>query len=664
MKKGEVTNMSFKWKNRRKILTMMLVLALILIVFVPVKNVRAEEDVFTRGFYNYKLNDKGNAVIVEYTGTESDVTIPESLDGHTVTALGSYLFQSNTTLKKLTMPDSVTGIGAENFDGCTNLLEVKLSDNLESIPYGEFYDCTSLEQITIPDRVTSIGRYAFHGCNSLTEITIPDSVTSIGLYAFFGCSNISSITIPKNVSKIEQGNVFGGCDKLSTITVDSENTHYYTQDNCNVIIEKARNENSNKNIIITAINSPTIPEGVDSLAIGAFDGLTLGDLYIPSSLTFIGCIMDSTIESITVDANNPVYDSRGKKTVIPKDVKIIGGIAFNGRIDIEEIDIPSNVEIIAPQAFEGSGLKTLRTNDGLKKIDTWAFKFCNRLQSIYISSTVESISTDAFEGCDNLSQIVVAEGNKQYSSPNGCNGVVRNDDNTLVIACKGTTIPYGSRDIDISNVYGLKKIVLPETVKYITRINYCNDLSELWIPASVTEIGDYVGWKCPNMTIITPKDSVAQAYAIEHDIPYRNEDIWPIGDNSGNKDNDNKETTSGQPTPSTIDTKTDTTEDTTTEEKKQETVQEKTKNAKDNKTTFNIKNKKTYKKSKKVTIKDKDGIKSVKLNGKKVKVKAGKKSISFKLSKYKKYLKKKNKWNKLVVTDVRKNKKSIQFKVK
>ena len=84
----------------------------------------------------------------------------------------------------------------------------------------------------------------------------------------------------------------------------------------------------------------------------------------------------------------------------------------------------------------------------------------------------------------------------------------------------------------------------------------------------------------------------------------------------------------------------------------------------DNATTFNIANKKTYKKSKKVTIKDTDGIKSITLNSKKIKIKSGKRSISFKLSKYKKYLKKKNKWNKLIVVDVNENKKVIQFKVK
>ena len=84
----------------------------------------------------------------------------------------------------------------------------------------------------------------------------------------------------------------------------------------------------------------------------------------------------------------------------------------------------------------------------------------------------------------------------------------------------------------------------------------------------------------------------------------------------------------------------------------------------DNQTILNVKSKKTYKKSKKVTIKDKDGLKSIKLNGKKIKVKKGKVSFSFKLSKYKKYLKRKKKWNKLVITDVKGNSKIIKFKTK
>ncbi|MBR1865578.1 MAG: hypothetical protein IJ801_03635, partial [Lachnospiraceae bacterium] len=80
-------------------------------------------------------------------------------------------------------------------------------------------------------------------------------------------------------------------------------------------------------------------------------------------------------------------------------------------------------------------------------------------------------------------------------------------------------------------------------------------------------------------------------------------------------------------------------------------------------TTINLKNKKIYKITTKVKIKDADGILSVKLNSKKVKLKKNATSVSFRLSKYKKSLKKKT-WNKLVVKDQKGKKTTIRFKIR
>lgn len=81
-------------------------------------------------------------------------------------------------------------------------------------------------------------------------------------------------------------------------------------------------------------------------------------------------------------------------------------------------------------------------------------------------------------------------------------------------------------------------------------------------------------------------------------------------------------------------------------------------------TKVNIKNKKKYSLAKKLTIQDNNGIQSVKLNGKTIKIKRGKKNISFKLSKYKNKLKKKGKWNRLVIIDQKGKRKTIKFKIK
>ncbi|MCR5203385.1 MAG: glycoside hydrolase family 5 protein [Lachnospiraceae bacterium] len=81
------------------------------------------------------------------------------------------------------------------------------------------------------------------------------------------------------------------------------------------------------------------------------------------------------------------------------------------------------------------------------------------------------------------------------------------------------------------------------------------------------------------------------------------------------------------------------------------------------KITTNLKNNKKYSKAKKVIVKANKGIKKITLNGKKVKCKAKKKKFTFKLKKYKKYLKKRKK-NKLIVIDMKKNKKIVKFVVK
>ena len=85
---------------------------------------------------------------------------------------------------------------------------------------------------------------------------------------------------------------------------------------------------------------------------------------------------------------------------------------------------------------------------------------------------------------------------------------------------------------------------------------------------------------------------------------------------------------------------------------------------KDKTTTFNIKNKAKIKKTAKIKIKDKDKIKKITLNGKTIKIKKNKTSITIKLKSYKKKLKKKGKWNTLKVTDNKGNTKTIKFKTK
>ena len=79
---------------------------------------------------------------------------------------------------------------------------------------------------------------------------------------------------------------------------------------------------------------------------------------------------------------------------------------------------------------------------------------------------------------------------------------------------------------------------------------------------------------------------------------------------------------------------------------------------------FSLKNRKAYKKTKKLVIKEADGIRAVKINGHGLKNVYGKTKVSFKLSKYKKYFRKKGKWNRIIVTDAEGRISILQIKIK
>ena len=125
---GGVLNMKKLWY-----LTIALVLILAALS-VPAVAAEEEPTQYTSGDFRYTLQPDGTAAIAQYTGSASELSIPDTLDGHAVTAIGDSAFRW----------------------------------------------CDSLTSVTIPDGVTTIGDYAFVSCCSLTSVTIPDSVTTIG----------------------------------------------------------------------------------------------------------------------------------------------------------------------------------------------------------------------------------------------------------------------------------------------------------------------------------------------------------------------------------------------------------------------------------------------------------------------------------------------------
>ena len=83
----------------------------------------AEPTVYTSGEWEYVLLEDGTAEIYDYFNYfTKDLTIPETIDGHMVTAIGDEAFYGCTSLTGVTIPDSVTSIGKYAFSGCKSLI--------------------------------------------------------------------------------------------------------------------------------------------------------------------------------------------------------------------------------------------------------------------------------------------------------------------------------------------------------------------------------------------------------------------------------------------------------------------------------------------------------------------------------------------------------------
>lgn len=135
--------------------------------------------------YNYDVTSYGTAVItsVDINDDSDEIIIPESIDGYTVTEIGSNAFVGCFYIKKITIPDTVASIGDSAFMSCTSLTEVTVGNGVTVLPDDCFFSCTALKTVNLPETLEAIGDDVFFGCDNL-DLYLPQSVKSIGSNAF------------------------------------------------------------------------------------------------------------------------------------------------------------------------------------------------------------------------------------------------------------------------------------------------------------------------------------------------------------------------------------------------------------------------------------------------------------------------------------------------
>ena len=509
----------------------------------------------------YEIED-GKVTITDCdTSLSGDIVLPSKIEGKPVTSIGDDAFYKCSSLTSITIPDSVTSIGSYAFYDCSSLTSITIPDSVTSIGSYAFNWCDSLTSITIPNSVTSIG-WAFDGCDKLNQInvdtantvyssvngvlfnkdktelirypegktdtsySIPDSVTSIGGNAFEYCSSLTSITIPNSVTSI--GWAFDGCDKLNQINVDTANTVYSSENG--VLFNKDKTE------LIRYPEGKTdtsyaIPNSVTSIGYSAFeDCSSLTSVTIPESVTSIGddAFYRTGIYNDESNWENGVlyignYLIKAKSTlsgeyVVKSGTKCIANCAFEDCRSLTSVTIPDSITSIGNRAFEDcSSLTSVAIPDSVTSIGDSAFWDCSSLASITIPDSVTSIDYRAFEGCSSLTSVYISDiaswcgiaFDSSDSNPLGSGA-------SLYLNGKLVTdliIPNSVTNIGNYAFYGcssLTSITIPDSVTSIgdSAFSNCSSLTSITIPDSVTSIGWYAFCNCSSLTSITIPNSV------------------------------------------------------------------------------------------------------------------------------------------------------------
>lgn len=280
------------------------------------------------------------------------LTLPSSLGGCPVTAIGNRALYGCAGLSDAVVPEGIVSIGKEAFGGCSGLTSVTLPKSLAVIGGEAFYFCSSLRMVHIPKRTETIGESAFSRCTNLTavtveegnarfvdvegvlydnavtnliycpparqEIVIPDSATAIPGYRFQNYKTLSSLVLSRNVASVTP-EVFKGWTGLASITVAEGNPYFTVHDG--VLYDKAMK---------TLIRCPPAREG---------------EIVIPAGVETIANVAFADCDKLT-------------RITIPEGVRSIGGLssgqitgAFFNCSQLTEITIPASVEYLGYCTF-------------------------------------------------------------------------------------------------------------------------------------------------------------------------------------------------------------------------------------------------------------------------------------------------------------------------
>ena len=355
------------------------------------------------------------AISTSYSGA---VTIPESVNGITVIAIGDYAFRA-CSLTEISLPATLNSIGNNSVASCSNLTKVianmtdpfdiddtSFSLSLQADLYVEYASLdaykahiqwkkfhriipfssdptiiidvnadgslyTFYKVISEADKTCQVG-IGQEGSTAIPttyagDFTIPSSVngytvTKVGAYAFKGCSGITAMILPEGIKEI--GN--------------------YAFANT------------------TAMTSVSLPESLEIIGTGAFGYSGLTAVELPEntlnlgSSAFMGCAQLTSVK-------------------LPSQITVLPNYLFENCYRLESIVIPNNVNTIGSSCFRNTALTSVLLPESLGSLGRSSFECANLTTVVSPLKQPISIYDDTFSNRTNATLYVPVGWKNNYN---------------------------------------------------------------------------------------------------------------------------------------------------------------------------------------------------------------------------------------------------------
>ncbi len=304
----------------------------------------------------------GGIEITGYTGSETAVEIPSTIDGYKVLSIGENALKGKD-IKSVVIPQGIKEIDDKAFYNCTSLDTITLPSSLEIMGDNAF-SYTAISSVTIPSKVTKCGHTTskncsvFYGCSDLEEVTFASGIQTIPSTVLWGVSSVKRITLPPTVTCI--GDRAFSETGIQTISLPDrlKEIQKYAFNNC------------------TSLDTITLPSSLEIMGDNAFSYTAISSVTIPSKVTKCG---QTTSKNCSV---------------------------FYGCSDLEEVRFASGMQTIPSKVLWGNTYVTkVYIPVTVNEIGDRAFTGCDRLVSVIFSGTEEA--WNRISGRDQLSNATI-----------------------------------------------------------------------------------------------------------------------------------------------------------------------------------------------------------------------------------------------------------------